>query len=111
MRIRPRLLAVPLVVIALGSSACGDDAVTKQEFLDHAIEFSTAAKTTEQKATMRRIFECVWPEIQKDQQLLGDFMDANESNPALSAEVSKLMVPCVTAAAKDGLTTTTTAPG
>lgn len=85
-----------MVLISIATlTACGRDEVTKEQFLDHAVEFSTAAKTDEQRADVRKIFECVWPEISEDEKLLGEFMDAETSDPELSARVSRLMVPCV----------------
>lgn len=106
--VRPLAASFALpVVLALVATGCGEDPVTRAQFLDHAVKFSVIAKTPEQKESMRLIFDCVWPEISKDEELLDEFMAANESNTALSAKVSKLMAPCLMA----GSPTTTTTPG
>ncbi len=110
MRSRPRSLAALLVTFTIVASGCGgDDPVTRQQYLDHAVEFSTAAKTPEQKASMRKLFDCAWPEVSKDEELLARFMAADTSEPDLSAAMSKLLAPCVGAAAEEALSTTTTA--
>lgn len=109
MRSRPRPLAALLTALAIVASGCGDDPVTRDQYLDHAVEFSTAAKTTEQKASMRKLFDCAWPEVSKDEELLARFMAADTSEPDLSAAMSKLLAPCVGAAAEEALSTTTTA--
>lgn len=109
MRLRSHLLAVPLAALALVVSGCGgDDPATREEYLDHAVTFSTAAKTPEQKASMRKLFDCAWPEVSKDEELLARFMEADTSNPDLSAAMSKLLAPCVAEQAKDAMATTTT---
>ena len=99
-------LVLVLASLLFVASGCGDDPATKAQFLDHAVDIAKAAKTPEQKASMRRIFECVWPDISKDEDLLADFMAASEPNATLSGEVSKLMAPCLGA----GSPVTTTAP-
>jgi len=100
------LLSVAAVVVMTTTTSCGGGEVSKSEFLDHAVEVSTAAKTSEERAAMREIYDCVWPELSKNQQLLEDFMDSEEPTPELSASISKLMGPCIMA----GVTTTTAPP-
>ena len=108
---RSRLLAVlTLGFVSSLLAGCGGDEVTKEEYLDHAVEFSTVAKTDEAKAQFRAIFECMWPEMQKDQELLDAFMRATESNPEISGDMSKMMAECLTAGAPSTTTTTTTVP-
>ncbi|MFN8053436.1 MAG: hypothetical protein U0Q22_18490 [Acidimicrobiales bacterium] len=93
-----RNLVAALVVAGCALTSCGSDEVSKQEYLDHAVKFSTAAKTDEQKAAIRSLFDCVWPAISKDRKLLDDFMASDFSNDSLSTRLSPLMVPCVTKA-------------
>lgn len=102
------LAVLPLIV----GTACGGE-TTKEEFVAHAIEFTAIAKTPEDKAMYRRLYECMWPEISKDPELLDEFMAADTSTAELSQRVSRLMAPCVgelSGGADAGAESTTTAP-
>lgn len=83
-------------LVIMGSGCGGGGDATKAEFVDHAVEISDAAGDAAQEARVRDVFECVWPDIESDEELLGRFMDADEIDEDLSADMSKLMVPCVT---------------
>jgi hypothetical protein len=104
---RLRFLAVLVALVSV--SACSSQ-VTEQQYIDHAMKFSSGMTTPEQKARTRKLFVCMWPAVQKNQDLLDQFMAADHSDRGpLSAELSKLMVACM----KVGLTppvSTTEAP-
>ena len=85
--------------------------MTKEQYLDHAVEFATVATTDEAKAQYRAIFECMWPEMQKDQELLDAFMEATESTPEISADMSKMMASCFTTSVPPTATSLPTAGG
>ena len=109
---RSRLLAVlTLGFVPSLLAGCGGDEVTKEQDLDHAVEFATVATTDEAKAQYRAIFECMWPEMQKDQELLDAFMEATESTPEISADMSKMMASCFTTSVPPTATSLPTAGG
>lgn len=93
-----------LGVLALVPTACGGGEVTQEEFVDHALEVSAVANDGD-SARIRSVFECMWPGVSKDQELLDEFMDADSVEGGLSAKLSKLSLECVT-----GSVSTTTAP-
>ena len=92
-----------IVLVATGSlsaTACGGGGgTTKAEFVDHAVEFSTAATTDADKDYVRKLFSCVWDDVKGDADLVDEFMSAEGSDEALSASLSAKMAPCVTAQA------------
>lgn len=101
MRTRSSVSARPLIVVlalplALLVAACGGGETTEAEFVEHGLEFTKIAKTDEDKAMYRRIYECMWPEIRKDQDLLDAFMSADTATAEISSAISALMGPCIT---------------
>lgn len=92
-----RLLAL-CATLAVSGAACGGGGsdATKAEFIDHAVEISNADGDADQEARVREVFDCLWPQIRDDEALLGRFMDATAIDEGLSADMSKLMVSCVT---------------
>jgi len=90
---------VLVATASLSAAACGGGGTTKAQFVDHAVEFSTAATTDADKDYVRKLFGCVWDEVKDDADLVDEFMSADGSDEALSATLSAKMAPCVTAQA------------
>lgn len=85
-----------LVAVVIAASACGGGNATRAEFVDHAVEISNASDNPDQEARVREVFNCLWPRIRDNKDLLGRFMDADEIDEDLSAAMSTLLVTCVT---------------